>query len=211
MKKILKFVLTGSTSVGKTTVIEILKKRGYSTVPEFSRVVIEEEQAKGSDILPWKKTEEFQQLYAERQLREESNIERFLTETDSVSIHASPETASPDLLFMDRCMIDGRAFCIFGSVAIPREIDIHLQKLHDSGEMYDLVFLLDHLPTYTFDSGRKFDEEESKCIQKHIQDAYKHYGYTFITVPYMEPEARADFIVKQAQMYTDYLKKKDTI
>ena len=38
-----KYVLTGSVSVGKTTVIDLLSKQGFATFPEFSRAIINEE------------------------------------------------------------------------------------------------------------------------------------------------------------------------
>lgn len=208
MKKIFKIVLTGSTSVGKTTVIEILKKRGYSTMPEFSRVLIEEEQARNGDIFPWTQPSVFQDMYAKRQYKEESNLDSFLTDLDKAKLYTTSDSTEPVTLFMDRCMIDNLAFCSFNSIPTPKEVDDFVQRLHSQDETYSLIFILDHLPTYTLDSGRKINQEESRVIQGYIRDAYKSYGYEMISVPYMEPERRADFILKKSLEHINLSNKK---
>ena len=53
-------VITGGPGVGKTTVVEILARRGYAIVPEAARMIIEEERLKDSDVLPWKNLSLFQ-------------------------------------------------------------------------------------------------------------------------------------------------------
>ena len=41
------YVITGGPSTGKTTLLEELAKRGYKTIPEVARVVIDEGIAAG--------------------------------------------------------------------------------------------------------------------------------------------------------------------
>ena len=73
-----KYVLTGGTSVGKTTVIDLLAKLGHPTFPEFSRIIINRELKKEDGILPWTKPAIFQDIYAKEQVQEELDIEKYL-------------------------------------------------------------------------------------------------------------------------------------
>ena len=48
-----KYVITGAPGTGKTTIIEHLKKIGYSCKEEISRKIISEQIAKNGEALPW--------------------------------------------------------------------------------------------------------------------------------------------------------------
>lgn len=54
-----KFLLTGCSGGGKSTLIEALAGRGITTVPEPGRRVIAAAQAAGSDALPWQNLSAF--------------------------------------------------------------------------------------------------------------------------------------------------------
>lgn len=192
-KKLRKYVLTGGTSVGKTTVIDLLSKQGYVTFPEFSRVLINEELKKEKSghpnpILPWINPAVFQDIYAKRQVVEENQID------------------ASNRIFMDRCIIDGIAFCQHAKVPIPKEICEHVHKIRSKGADYDLIFVLEPLDQYHFDEGRVLKPEESLAIQGLIKKAYLDYGYTLISVPFMTPKDRADFILGKVKEYEDSLK-----
>lgn len=187
--KIKKYVLTGGPCVGKTTVIDILAKRGNATFPEFARAIINREVKNGSDILPWKNAALFQDSYAKEQLAEELEIEKYL--------------AGQNRIFMDRCIIDGRAFCNFAKVSIPDEIDRHVAFLAENGAKYDVIFMLDPLDAYHFDDGRVFKPEESQLLHDLVAETYAHYGYTLIRVPFLPPEARADFILEKVREFEE--------
>lgn len=63
-----KYVLTGGPGTGKTTLLKELAKRGYQTVPEAARLVIQEEQRKEQGkgeqgILPWTDLYKFQKIF----------------------------------------------------------------------------------------------------------------------------------------------------
>jgi len=187
-KKLKKYVLTGGTSVGKTTVIELLSKQGYATFPEFSRALINEELEKEkaglpNPILPWTNPAVFQDIYAKRQVIEENQVN------------------ASDRIFMDRCIIDGIAFCKHAKVSIPREIDGHVKKMRRAEQDYDLIFILEPLDQYHFDEGRVLKPEESLAIQGLIEKSYKDYGYSLISVPFMAPKERVKFILEKVKDY----------
>ena len=167
MKKI---VLTGGPSVGKTTVIEILAKRFYAIAPEAARLVIEEERLKKSDALPWKDIFKFQTLVAERQLKLEAE-------------------AKSDLIFFDRGLVDGSAYCKVNNLPTPQLI------LENSKNRYDKVFFLESLGLYVEDGVRSKDFEDAEKIHNAIKQAYVEFGYDPITVPVLPPEQRVDFIL----------------
>ena len=202
--KLRKYVLTGGTSVGKTTVIDILSKLGYATFPEFSRAIINDELKKENGVLPWINPSKFQDMYAKRQALEENEIEKYLKQnrTDEQFLNA---------IFMDRCIIDGIAFCQHTKVAIPQEIDEHVQKIRSESADYDLIFVLEPLDQYHFDEGRVLKPEESLAIQRIKKKSYKDYGYTLISVPFMSPKERVRFILEKVKEFekTKYLNLKN--
>lgn len=168
------FVITGGPGVGKTTVIEILRKRGYRVVDETAREIIEREMAKGSEVLPWKDLQEFQVQVFLRQSEKESSV-----------LESSGQT------FLDRSIIDGYAYCALGKVTPSPEI------VHLSPGRYAKVFLLERLPGYITDESRIEDLQFAKDIHSEIEKTYRSFGYEVIHVPVLNQEARVDFILRR--------------
>jgi len=165
-----KYVLTGGPGTGKTTALEILASLGYNIIPETARKILDDEQKKDSDILPWKDCTKFQIVVAEKQ---------FEAETSSKSAEN----------FLDRSLIDGYAYCIYYNVPVPKIII-------DKGQnRYDKVFLFEQLPSYKNDFNRKEDKESADLIHKMIKDAYIKFGYKVIDVPTLPPKERVNFIL----------------
>lgn len=192
--KLRKYVLTGGTSVGKTTIIDLLARLDHPTFPEFSRIIINRELKKEDGVLPWTKPAMFQDMYAKEQVREEMDIEKYLHK-------AHDGTDEKDYIFLDRCIVDGIAFCQHAKVPIPDEINNHVQKLRLEGQDYDLVFILGPLNTYHFDEGRVLKPEESLSIQATLEKVYADYGYKLIAVPFMTPMQRVEFILEKVKAY----------
>jgi predicted ATPase len=167
-----RIALTGGPGVGKTTIFEILKLRGYQTIPEAARVVIEREQQISSDCLPWKNVNLFQNTVSELQF----SLENSLTE---------------GIIFSDRGIIDGHAYSKIDKIETPRLV------LENARNRYSQVFLLDPLPIYEQTTTRWDDIERAKTIHQAIKDAYKEFGYQPIQVPFLHPEQRVDFILER--------------
>jgi len=165
-----KYVLTGGPGVGKTAVIEILASKGYAIVPEVARMIMEEEQIKNSDVLPWKNLAKFQEAVAKRQLAAETEIKA-------------------DIVFLDRGIIDGYAYCIQGNIPAPSML------LKNAENRYDKVFLLAPLPEYENDSIRKEKKNFQTAIHGMIKEAYEKFGYELIHVPVLAPHERVEFII----------------
>lgn len=165
-----KYVLTGGPGNGKTTIIEILASRGYAIVPEAARIIIDEERAKGSDILPWKNLAQFQARVVEKQLELEGGI-------------------TADFAFLDRSIIDGHGYCQVGKIPSPGLI-ADLAK-----NRYDRIFFIEPLGSYAIDDIRFESQREAINVHNAIFAAYKEFGYDLISVPPLSPDERAHLIL----------------
>ncbi len=173
-----RIVFTGGPCCGKTTILENLALNGLTVVAETARIVIEEEQKKDSECLPWRNLYLFQERVARVQMeREHSYDDR--------------------LLFLDRGIIDGHAFSLNGKIATPRIIT------QTGANRYNLVLLLDPVKNYKNDHSRRESKEVALSIHKHIKIAYNNFGYNPLSVPIMEDDnfqnaiaKRADYVIK---------------
>jgi len=170
-----KYVLTGGPGVGKTSVLNVLADRGYVTIPEAARSIIEIAQKEGSDCLPWKNKQKFQDLVTATQM-------------------ALEDGAVADNIFCDRGIIDGYAYSRLDGLIIPAEIERLGRK------RYDTVFLLAPLDCYRTDSARKEDAGSARIIHEAILTAYLRFGYdpVYVSATY-SPVQRADFILETIQ------------
>jgi len=168
-----RYVITGGPGRGKSTLIEILAARGYGVVPEAARIIIEEELSKNSDALPWKNLSLFQAKVAQKQLDLESE-------------------AVEDTLFLDRGIVDGYGYCMYGKISVPASI---LENIERNDNRYDKVFILESISGYKSDKTRFEDEKMATDIHDAIVAAYDKFGYKPIIVPALPPEQRADFVI----------------
>ena len=166
-----KYVLTGGPEIGKTTAIEILASMDYDIIPESARIIIEEEKIKGSDVLPWKNLQKFQERVADLQMQAEN------------------KTHDKDI-FLDRSIVDGYAYCKIGNVAPPEIIE----KI--ARNRYEKFFVLEPLNSYELDGTRYENESEARKTHETIIESYRHFGYDLISVPVSPPKERVEFILK---------------
>jgi len=99
-KRTKKYVITGESCSGKTTLIEALKEAGFKVVQEQARALLK----KRSDH----RTPAFQEALAQRQIR--------------------AERTKGDCVFLDRGLYDTMAFCRHFKVSIPEIIKDNKMK-----------------------------------------------------------------------------------
>lgn len=169
-----RIAITGGPGVGKTTVLEILSKKGYTIVPEAARIIIKQEMQKDSDCLPWRNLQIFQNSVSNIQFKLEN-------------------LAKGAIIFSDRGIVDGYAYSKLGGILVPEVVLTHGRN------RYQAVFILNELPNYKTDTSRKEDIKLAKKIHEAVNSAYIEFGYNPIQVPVLPPEERARFILDKLE------------
>jgi predicted ATPase len=167
------YVITGGPSTGKTTVINMLAKKGYKTTIEHARHYIDTMRSEGKTIEEIRNNKrKFQLGVLDMQIEQETAIK--------------PE----DIVFLDRAIPDAVAYYQF----LKLEYD---KKLIDAMNTvsYNKIFILDRLPLVK-DYARIEDEEAQKKIHQLIIDVYESLPFPVINVPVLSPKKRVNFILK---------------
>lgn len=163
------YVITGGPCVGKTSVIDELRKRGLQIIPEFARIVIEE-----GKYLPWIDLYVFQKEVNKRQIEAESK-------------------ANGHKVFCDRGLADSIAYQRLGGLVVEE------QFIAECKSRYEKVFLLEPLPFYQNDQVRKEDPETALRIHQEIERAYRDLDYKVINIPPIGIEQRVELILRETQ------------
>lgn len=168
------YVITGSPSSGKTTVLQELEKMGYKVYEEWARVYIDSEMKKGKTLAQIRKDE---LTFQKKILQLKIDFEK---------------TLNPDAtLFLDRGIPDSIAYmklCGF-------DHDPILKKASKNSH-YKKVFLME-LVEYEEDYARTESQEEAIILDKMLEDAYVELGMKVIRVPRMSVKKRVEFVVEK--------------
>ena len=171
-----KYVLTGSSYSGKTSVIKALAMQQFATVPEAATLIISEQLAAGGNLLPWIDLDGFLDVLIEKQRELEAQI-----------------PAGSEIAFIDRGIPDELAYFKFRGIE-PTQIYKKAFKEH----RYDnKVFLLERLPGYKQDKIRKEPLEMVQRLRVLHEEAYKELGYEVIVVPLLSIEERMKFVLER--------------
>jgi predicted ATPase len=167
MKRI---VLTGGPGSGKTTVLDILRERGYVVGIDVARSIIRERKAAGLSPRPEPRA------FSEQILEKE--IELYQT-----------ATSSP--MFFERGITD-----VAGSLYGAGALDEHTSKLLVDRYRYEFIFLFPPwADIYRTDEERDHTFDHSVRVYESIRDWYPRFGYEVIEVPIDSPQVRAKFIL----------------
>ena len=167
------YVITGGPGCGKTTIVNLLRERGYDTTIEHARHFIYTQRIKGRTVEEVRKNQlEFQLGVLEMQIEQETAI------------------PTEQLFFLDRALPDSLAYYYFLNIEPDKKLLEALQKIY-----YKKIFILDLLPLVK-DDIRKEDEPAQKMIHQLINDVYSSLPFPIVHVPVLPPEDRADFILK---------------
>lgn len=180
-KNILKnhlYVITGGPSVGKTRLIEELKKRSFNTVEEDARKLIKEEIQTMGDAIPWKNKESYARKMLTRSINTYQTIQK---------------SKINEPIFFDRGILDSLCYIEMENLNITCPINEE-----QVGILYHKeVFILPpwkHI--YTTDNERKQDWDTCLFTYKKMVKTYKKYGYKLIHVPPGSITVRVDFILQ---------------
>jgi len=170
----IRIVITGGPSAGKTSIIEKLCSSTFKTFPEAARVVIKEQLLLKSNKVPWNDVTAFSKLVLQRQ------VEDFNDAIEDCNIY---DRGIPDLL----------GYMNHGNQTLFPELLLAAKEL-----TYQFVFILPPWKDiYETDNERRESFEEAVQIHNSIKNAYITLGYMPIEVPTASLENRLDFILKK--------------
>lgn len=173
MKKLI--VITGCSGGGKSTLLTELKKSGYQVVPEVGREIVQEQIQTNGNITPWENPIAFCELAIER------SIENY-----------KKAAKSGDVIFFDRCFLDGISYYQTLSVDDSKKYDDLIGELR----FYQTVLMTPPWPEiYCQDDERKHSFEEAVIEYERLMKFYPMYGYQVIEIPKSRLEERLRFII----------------
>lgn len=168
------YVITGGPSTGKTTLLAELGRRGYATIPEAARSVIDENLASGISVEQLRRDEK---KFQEEVVRRKAAIEASL----------DPQT----ITFFDRGMQDTLAYLMAYDFTVEPWVETLVR-----GAAYQKIFLLEPVGTFEADYARTEDAAFTKQLHSLLHDAYSQYKIEVIAVPPMSVKERADYVLQ---------------
>ena len=169
-----RIVITGAPGGGKTTLLLALQARGYTTVGDTARAIIQHRRSRGLSPRPDPHS------FAQEMLR--GDIENFVR-------HA----AGPDAVFFERGVLD--ALCALDRVSPlnERELSLWLSKYR----YFPKVFVLPPWKAiYVNDAERDHTFEHAESVNRIAQEWYRRCGYQVHEVPMVPVEERCAFVLQ---------------
>ncbi len=170
----IRVVITGGPSTGKTSLINALSNSGYPTFNEAARKIIQQQLTLKSNKVPWDNILGFSKLVLAEQINDF-------------------KSANSDLVFYDRGIPDIIGYINHGQ----QKIFDHL-KSSNKINRYDHVFILPPWEDiYKTDNERRESFKEAKLIYNEIEKAYIRSGYHPVKVPFESVNNRIKFILNK--------------
>lgn len=166
-------VITGAPCSGKTTIIDLLARKGFNINLETGRKYVEREITAGKTINEIRSNPAlFDEIIKNIQLETESNL--------------NPN----DVLFLDRAFPDSLSFFRLHGMNpnLVLKDCFHYQ--------YASVFVLDRFPVKK-DMARTEDDITAELLDEWLARDYGALGYGVIRVPVLPPEDRMAFILER--------------
>jgi len=172
-------LISGCSGGGKSTLLLELESRGFAVVNEPGRRIVQEEQDKAGQALPWVDLEAF----AKKALKVSLN---------DLAAVMSDESRLSDFTFFDRGAIDA-------AVALEKATGAPAGKtLADFPRYYSTVFLAPPWPEiFATDEARQHGLEDAKDEYKRLHSTILSLGYEVHLLPKVSVSERADFIEKK--------------
>jgi predicted ATPase len=165
-------IISGCSSAGKSTLLAELANRGYATVPEPGRRVVQHEHATGGTALPWVDVGAFVDRIVELAYRDYADA-----------------AVTTGWTFFDRGLID--ALSALGTLTgvVPTRAALAAYPFHPQ------VFLAPPWPEiYETDAERKHGLAEAEVEYRRLAALYPTLGYETVLLPPVSVAARADYV-----------------
>ena len=170
------FLLTGCSGAGKSTTLDALEARGADVIAEPGRRIVQAQQARGGDALPWRDMKRFA----------EASLALAARDMD----HASKRLSDDTPVFCDRGLVDA-------ALALERMGAGDADEILAEHPRYDdTVYLFEPWPTlFETDAERQHGFDAAVEEYEAIASALPRLGYSAMVVPQQTPEQRAEFIL----------------
>ncbi|NWJ26969.1 AAA family ATPase [Rhizobium sp. RM] len=166
-------ILSGCSGGGKSTLLEELGRRGFSTVEEPGRRIVAEEMLNGGLALPW------------------NNMAAFARRAVALSLEDRQSAPAEGRVFFDRGLVD--AASALHNAAGDTFIDT-LQREHRYNR---LVFITPPWPEiYCSDSERQHDLDTAMDEYERLLRDYARLDYETIVLPKIDVQERADVVLR---------------
>ena len=171
------YILTGGPGVGKTTLLNELRKYGFKTVPEDARRIIREQMERDGDGLPWKNKERYAQLMLDASINTYKKIN---------------EEQSSEIIFFDRGIIDTICYMNMENIPVSKKTEQIILKYPYARKVF---ILPPWKEIYEIDRERKQSWEEAVYTFDKMKEIYLAYGYEVVELPKDTVENRRIFIL----------------
>lgn len=166
-------VITAGPSAGKSSTIRELSARGYRTLPEAARIVLDQRISEGDDPEKVRQEDDFH----EQVERIDRKIERQIPNSEPV--------------FLDRSLLDNVAYRRHFNNNDCKNYEMLLDECEN---YYDNIFILERID-FQDDAVRSEDEQEAQEIHSLIVDSYEMLGYSPVHIPVKPVDERVDMIL----------------
>jgi len=168
------FVITGGPGSGKSTLIEALAARGFNTMPEAGRTIIQDQVAIGGQALPWSDRSAFAELMLSCELR---------------SYREALRLSGP--VIFDRSVPDVMGYLRLSKLPVPSHVEraAHMFRYHSR------VFIAPPWKEiFGIDAERKQSFEEAQATYEAMVETYSALGYDLVPLPLEPVEERVRFV-----------------
>lgn len=170
-------IITGGPGSGKSSIIAGLRKRGFASVPEAGRAIIQDQVAIEGRALPWLDRTLFAELMLSWDIR---------------SYHLAEELQSS--VFFDRGIPDVLGYLRLSNIPVPD----HMNKAAALFRYSRAVFIAPPWKgIFRQDEERKQDFDESVRTYEALASVYETLGYELVLVPQRSVDDRVEFILER--------------
>ncbi|MCE7997696.1 MAG: AAA family ATPase [Rhodobiaceae bacterium] len=171
-----RFILSGCSGGGKSTLLSELRRRGFQTFEEPGRQIVREEQASGGKALPW------------------VNPEAFAAKAIEISVASFDAAEVPGPVFYDRSFIDAISYVSHLEGEVRRE---H-RRLIETKRYTDQVFLTPPWPEiFQNDSERQTGFDRAVEEYERLLVSFAEFGYEPVILPKRPVEERVTFLLER--------------
>ncbi|WP_289034029.1 AAA family ATPase [uncultured Roseibium sp.] len=171
------FILSGCSGGGKSSILDELKDRGFTVVPEAGRRVVADAPQTNSTALPWIDPLVLCRACCDLHMQDLANLPK-----------------QERRIFLDRSLIDLVAYLEMKRIAVPADLGAALHAVSYA----KTVFLTPPWQEiFVIDQERKASFEEAALEYEHLLSSYQSLGYQVILLPQTSVAERTDMILNE--------------